>query len=92
MGSLFKLRILSTLKKHQQYIKGCKDATWTRWQTKNLRSLRKYHNMKQGTRDMEKSIGDAVLIKVQENKKGKCNIRILEELNKGKDGVNKLSS
>ena len=32
-------------------------------------------------------IGDVVLIKVEENEKGKWNIRILEDLNKRKDDV-----
>lgn len=32
-------------------------------------------------------IGDVVLIKVEENKKGKWNIRILEDLNKGNNDI-----
>ena len=43
--------------------------------------------MMNNTKEMKIEVGDMVLIKGEEKNKGKWNIRIVEELYKGKDNV-----
>ena len=73
------------IKKQQRYIKRCKDAAWNRWNKEYLRSLREKYNMKNNQRHMEIATGYVVLIKGSNKHRSKWNIRIVEELYKGKD-------
>ena len=68
------------IKKRQRYIKRCKIAAWNRWNKEYLRSLRERHNTKSNQRHMEIAIGDVVLIKGDDKRRGKWNIGIVEEL------------
>ena len=75
------------LKRPQRYINNCKEAAWKRWKKEYLRSLQERHNMMNNIKEMKIEVGDMVLIKGEEKNKGKWNIRIVEELYKGKDNV-----
>lgn len=55
------------LKRRQWHINKCKDVAWKRWNKEYLKSIR----------EMQKSLGDIVLIKPDEKHKGS---RILEQL------------
>ena len=73
------------MKKRQRYIKRCKDAAWNRWNKEYLHSLRERHTMKNNQRHTEIEIGDVVLIKGNDKRRGKWNIFIVDELHEGKD-------
>ena len=74
------------LRKRARHLKKCKEAVWRRWSTEYLRSLRERHHHKLGKTDPPK-VGDVVLVKSDDKKRGKWPIGIVEELIVGKDKV-----
>ncbi|KAK3744823.1 hypothetical protein QZH41_015697, partial [Actinostola sp. cb2023] len=54
------------LRKRARYLRKCKDALWTRWQTEYLKALRERHNMKNNARETTLKPGDVMIIKSDE--------------------------
>ena len=72
------------IKRRQRYINKSKETAWKRKENGYLRSLWEKHNMLHNTKEIKIEVRDVVLIKGEEKKKRKWNIRIEEELYKGK--------
>ena len=73
------------LRKISRYVQKCKEKTWAKWTSEYLKALRKQHNLKHESRDIQILKGDFVLIKDNEKNRGKWNIGIVQHINKGKD-------
>ena len=74
------------LRKRSRYVQRCKKKAWTRWTSEYIKALCEQHNLKHKSHDIQISKGDVVLIKGDENNRGKWNIGIVQHINKGKDG------
>ena len=72
-------------KKRQKYIVRCKDAAWRRWKREYLTVLRESHNMVHKTKVLKIDIGDVIMIKSEDKKRGNWKISIVKELYQGKD-------
>ena len=72
-------------KKRQKYGVRCKDAAWRRWKREYLTALRERHNMTHKTKVVKIDIGDVVMIKGEDKRRGKWKIDIVKELYRGKD-------
>ena len=72
-------------KKRQKYIVRCKDAAWRRWKREYLTVLRESHNMVHKTKVLKTGIGDVIMIKSEDKKRGNWKISIVKELYQGKD-------
>ena len=72
-------------KKRQKYGVRCKDAAWRRWKREYLTALRERHNMAHKTKVVKIDIGDVVMIKHEDKRRGKWKIGIVKELHRGKD-------
>ena len=72
-------------KKRQKYIARCKDGAWRRWKREQLTALRERHNMAHNTKEVKIDIGDVVMIKGEDKRRGKWKIGIVKELYRGKD-------
>ena len=75
----------NSCKKHQKYIVRCKDAAWRRWKREYLTVLHESHNMAHKTKVLKIDIGDVIMIKGEDKKRGKWKISIVKELYRGKD-------
>ena len=73
------------LRKRARYLKSCKDSLWKRWSKEYLNALRERHNLNQGKKRFEVSVGDAVLIKAEEKNKGKWPLAIVRAIYPGRD-------
>ena len=61
------------MKRRQRYINKCKYAALTRWTKEYLKTLREIHNMLHQAKEMQISLGDVVLTKGDEKRRGKWN-------------------
>ncbi|KAK3725256.1 hypothetical protein QZH41_001288 [Actinostola sp. cb2023] len=75
------------LRKRARYLRKCKDALWTRWQTEYLKALRERHNMKSNARETTLKPGDVMIIKSDERNRRKWKLGIVDQLFEGRDGV-----
>ena len=74
------------LRKRSRYVQKCKEKAWTRWTSEYLKTLREQHNLKHKSHEIQIWKGDVVLIKGDQNNRGKWNIGIFQHISKGKDG------
>ena len=74
------------LRKISKFVQKCKEKAWAKWKSEYLKALREQHNLKHKSHDIQVSKGDVVLIKGDEKNRGKWNIGIVQQINKGKDG------
>ena len=72
-------------KKRQKYGVRCKDAAWRRWKREYLTALRERHNMTHKTKVVKIDIGDVVMIRGEDERRGKWKIGIVKGLYRGKD-------
>ena len=72
-------------KKRQNYIVRCKDAVWRLWEREYMTASRERHNMTQKTKVVKIDIGDVVMMKGEDKRRGKWKIGIVKELYRGKD-------
>ena len=77
------------LRKRAKYLKRCKESLWKRWRNEYVRSLREQHNMSNGTRTNQVSVGDVVTILSEDKEKNraKWKLGIVHEIFPGRDGV-----
>ena len=75
------------MRKRAKYIERCKDMAWQRWTTEYLKALRENHDLRHKNTEIKIAVGDVVLIKGDEKNRGKWNIGIVKQLNKGRDGI-----
>ena len=78
---------VAEMKRRQWYINKCKDAAWTSWTKEYLKALRERHNMLHEAKEMQISLGDIALIKVDDRQRGKWNTGMVDKLYRGKDSV-----
>ena len=72
-------------RKRQKYVKRCKDLAWKRWEREYLTALRERHNMKCKTNQQEIKVGDVVMIKGEDKRRGTWKVGIISEVYPGKD-------
>ncbi|XP_074606418.1 uncharacterized protein LOC141859452 [Acropora palmata] len=75
------------LRKRARYLKGCKDALWSRWTSEYLRGLRERHQLKHKNGHLHAARGEVVIIKSEEKNRRQWKLGIIEELITGQDGV-----
>ena len=63
------------IKKRFKCIKQRKDAAWERWTKEYVRALRERHNMLHATKERVPEVGEVVIIKGDEKKSRKVEIR-----------------
>ena len=67
-------------KKRQNYIVRCTDAAWRRWKREYLTALRERHNIPHKTKVVKIDIGDVVMIKGEDKRRGKWKIGIVKKI------------
>ena len=72
-------------RKCQKYIQKCKEATWKRWRSEYLMSLRERHNLKHSKKESEVKVGEVVVIEGEERNRVQWNIGIITEIYPGKN-------
>ena len=77
----------SDWKKRQRYIKRCKEAAWRRWQREYITALRGKHDMKHKSSEKEIKVGEIVMVKGEDKRRGTWKIGRVDELFVGKDGI-----
>ena len=70
----------NSLKKRQKYSVRCKEAAWRQWKREYLTALHERHNMTHKTKVVTIDIGDVVMNKGEDKRKGKWKIGIVKEL------------
>ena len=74
------------LRKHQKYIQKCKEASWKRWRSEYLTSLRERNHLKHSKKESDIKVGKVVVIKGEARNRAQWNIRIITDVYPGKDG------
>ena len=74
------------LRKGQKYIQKCKEASWKRWRSEYLISLRERHNLKHRKKESDVKVGEVVVIKGEARNRAQWNIRTITDVYPGKDG------
>ena len=67
-------------KKRPKYSVRCKEAAWRQWKREYLTALRERHNMAHKTKVVKIDIGDVVMIKGEDKRRGKWEIGIVGKL------------
>ena len=75
------------LRKRAKHLQRCKQAMWNRWTKEYLRGLRERHNLNHPGNRPGLSMGKVVIIKSDEQNRGKWPLGIVVELITGRDGV-----
>ena len=76
-----------SLRKRSRYLKRCKEAVWKRWTGEYVRSLRKRHTLKHSGEERHPNVGEDLLVKSEDKKRGKWKIGVVTDLIKGRDGI-----
>ena len=75
------------LRKRSKYLRRCKDVVWSRWTNEYFELLQERHKLKHKTQPMTAKRGDVILIKGDEQNRGKWKIGIIDSFIVGRDGV-----
>ena len=72
-------------KRRQKYIVRRKKAAWRRWRREYLTALRKRHDIAHKAKVLKIDVGDVVMIKGEDKRRGMWKIGVVKELYRGKD-------
>ena len=81
------LNVTVDLKKRYKYMKNAREKIWQRWSNEYLRYLRERHNLTHNGKEMQLKEGDVVIIKGDEKNRAHWNLRIINKLLPGNDGI-----
>ena len=68
-----------------------REGLWKRWKHEYLVSLREKHNLKNKDKTFKINVGDAVMIKWEEENRGHWKIGIVNHLYIGKDNIIRIA-
>ena len=75
------------LRKCAKFLKKCKDNLWKRWQREYLTALRERHNLVHKTTKRKLKLGDVVIVRTDDQNRGKWPLAIVQQLCLGPDGL-----
>ena len=74
------------LRKRLKFLRACKDELWNRWRREYLTALRERHNMIHGSKGLQVSAGDVVIVQTEEKNRRCWPLAVVTEVFPGQDG------
>ena len=68
------------LRKRAKHLLKCRKAIWSRWTKEYLRSLRERHRAQRGAGGDAPAVGDVVIVKTEDKRRGKWPLGIIENI------------